>query len=197
LSKTNPKAKRNKRNKKQRRKGLVFDVNLGNRFCFSKISDYQLPTYARTRTTKQTPAPPSFSSSSPPPSQVHVYATSALPALSLGRESTVEANEEEVSVVTGSSEEGGGGAGGAGGNREVKTPKSAKQSRHELKELRNQQDPKTCTASKSEETPDRWIERDKTEEADQCKKSESSRREMRWSEEESEVRNDVLIRKRE
>jgi hypothetical protein len=50
LSKTNPKAKRKKRNKKQRRKGLVFDLNLGNRFRFSKSSDYQLPTYARTRT---------------------------------------------------------------------------------------------------------------------------------------------------
>lgn len=82
-------------------------------FQKSQTTSY-LHTHARAQT-KQTLAPPSFSSSSPPPSQVHVYATSALPALSFSRESTEEeANEEEVSVVTGTSEEGGGGAPGRG-----------------------------------------------------------------------------------
>ncbi len=83
-----------------------------------------------------------------------------------------EAANEEVSVVTGTSEEGGGGAAGGGGGGRGEpggsTAKSANQSRHELKELQNQQDPKICSASKSEKTPERWIERDKTEQADQC-----------------------------
>lgn len=121
LSKTNPKAKRKKKETKNRGERALFSTSISAiDFVFQKprTTSY-LHTHARTQT-KQTPAPPSFSSSSPPPSQVHVYATSALPALSFSRVSTEEEEEanEEVSVVTGTSEEGGGGAaGGAGGGR--------------------------------------------------------------------------------
>lgn len=82
-------------------------------FQKSQTTSY-LHTHARAQT-KQTPAPPSFSSSSPPSSQVHVYATSALPALSFSRVSTEEKANEEESVVAGTSEEDGGGAAGGGG----------------------------------------------------------------------------------